>query len=285
MNRRLNVLDKGYVELVDYMGSDQAIVNSARVSVEGEQVKATSSNRQLIRYLLRKRHTTPFESVVFTFAVKAPILTVRQWHRHRTASYNEMSARYGVLPNDFYIPELSRINPQAKKNHQGSQEHETMQNASLIQQKLKKFNKLAYEVYSDLNTLGLARELSRNVLPVSIYTRMYCTMNLHNLFHFLRLRMDSHAQKEIRVFAEAMFELIKEVCPEACQAFEDYQMGGMYLNRMEVDVIQSIFDELGMKDEEFFEASPSDEDLAKIFGSKREVGEFQAKASKLLGYD
>lgn len=187
-----------------------------------------------------------------------------------------MSARYGVLPDDFYLPELSRINPQAKKNHQGSQEQVEMDSASIIQKKLQKFSELAYQTYMDLIDTGLARELARNVLPVSIYTRMYCTMNLHNLFHFLRLRMDSHAQKEIRVFAEAMFELVKDVCPEACQAFEDYQTGGVYLNRMEV---------AALRDAAPFALATAEAALRNIYPdiTGREEAEFEEKCLQLGG--
>lgn len=560
--KRINVLDKGFVELVDFMGSDQSIVDSARVSVSGDGVKPTSDNRQLIRYLFRHRHSTPQESVVFTFAIKAPILTIRQWHRHRTAcltsdtvisfnrpcdgkhypktlgdvyelycsnpsqlqkmqlrcfdesqkklitttvkkvwstgvnpvysvlttsgkvikatenhkfltdsgwqelrdievgdklltyqqkaredstnkeieftseevnketwcdikdyegryqisslgrvlsflnnrehvrsrprlknptintvgypvvslskngitkvftihglvadaflnsfevngrreichndgnklnnrlsnlkvgtsqdnsndlkthgrqaiydifedsivsitldgneetfdmevegpwhnfiangivvhnSYNEMSARYGVLPDDFYIPELTRMNAQAKKNHQGSDEA-IIDEANVNRTKIEKFSALAYEVYQDLLSTGLAKELARSVLPVNIYTKMYCTVNLHNLFHFLKLRMDDHAQHEIRVYADAMLELIRDIVPEAVQAFEDYSMNGVYLNSMEVKLFKKIVDDRAMFD------LCTQSDLIDTLGTKREVEEFQAKLIKL----
>lgn len=219
-------------------------------------------------------NTTPFESVVFTFAVKLPILSVRQWMRSRTQSFNEMSARYGVLPDDFYIPELTRMNAQAKKNHQGSDEA-IIDEASANRSKIEKFSALAYEVYQDLLSTGLAKELARSVLPVNIYTKMYCTVNLHNLFHFLKLRMDDHAQHEIRVYADAMLELIRDIVPEAVQAFEDYSMNGVYLNSMEVKLFKKIVDDRAMFD------LCVQSDLIDFLGTKREVEEFQAKLIKL----
>lgn len=450
-SKRIIVLDKGFVELVDHMGSDQSVVDSARVSVAGDEVKSYSTNRQLIRYLMRHRHTTPSESVVFTFAVKAPILTVRQWHRHRSAcltgdtvisfqrpcddrhypkrlvdvyslfkknpeqlkkmklrcinedtkevqitsvrniwstgvnevfkvqtasgkvvratenhkfltnkgwkelkeinkgevlftyqqkaptssdnngtsqdnsddlanhnrtasyavyedeiisitpdgeeetfdmevddpwhnffangvvvhnSYNEMSARYGVLPDDFYIPNLTRMNVQAAKNHQGSGQG-LINEASANRSKLEKFSELAYKTYLDLLDTGLAKELARSVLPVNIFTKMYCTVNMHNLFHFLSLRLDSHAQHEIRVYAEAMLELIRDIVPLSVEAFEDYRLGGMYLNRMEVEALSDVISVHAS--ELSFHAG----NLKELLGSDREVDEFMVKWKRL----
>lgn len=276
--KRINVLDQGFVELVDFMGSDQMIVDAARVSVSGDEVKPTSTNRQLIRYLMRHKHTTPFESVTVTFAVQAPILVVRQWMRHRTQSYSEMSARYGVIPDAFYIPELDRMNNQAKKNHQGSDDS-VVDGATTLRSKLVKFSEVAYQTYQDLLDSGLARELARNVLPVSIYTKMYCTMNLHNLFAFLRLRLDPHAQYEIRVYAQAMFELMQEICPIACEAYEDYSVDALYLNRMEISAIKELFQ---LSDTSLLSFEDNKDFLKSHVGSDREAEELYSKILRLI---
>ena len=279
--KRIECLDKGFVELRDVMGNDQSIVDSARVSVSGDAVKAVSDDRTLIRYLLRHRHSTPMESVVFTFAVKAPILVLRQWMRSRTGSYNEMSARYSIMPDEFYIPDLERMNVQAKNNHQGS-DAEVIDQASYSQALIRKSSEVSYSNYQELVNAGLARELARSVLPVNIYSKMYFTMNLHNLMHFFSLRLDSHAQGEIRVYAQAMLDLVREHVPMAIEAFEDYRLGAVSFSRMEVDILKRLVwnaidhcEDNG--DDSYAELGLTYTQLRDQLGSKREVSEFLSK--------
>lgn len=267
--KHVKVLDHGFVELRDHMGSDQSIVDSARVSIAGDEVKAVSTNKGLIRYLYRNRHSTPFESVYFTFAIKCPMLVARQWMRHRTASYNEISARYGKLPAEFYIPD--RYNLQAKDNHQGSAASELEPfEKEMCKDQIIAHSEDSYTLYEDLLDVGLSRELARSVLPVNVYTQFHTTVSLRNLFHFLGLRQDPHAQKEIRVYADAIFEIIKEVCPLACQAYLDYSKGSVTFSRAEMEILRSLLDERSI--DSMLEYSDT-EDL----GSKREVNDFLCK--------
>jgi thymidylate synthase (FAD) len=217
MNEAIEVLDHGLVRLVDVMGSDLSISRSARVSYDAP---AREADDKLIGYLMKNRHTTPFESVQFTFEVKAPIFVFRQWHRHRTQSYNELSARYRELPAEFYIPELDQITTQSTDNKQ-MRTDEINPKAGTIQWLIGKQNEDAFEAYHTLLDLSCPRELARSVLPVGTYSHMFCSMNLHNCFHFLRLRLHSHAQYEIRVYAEAMLELIRPHVPIAVKHFEE----------------------------------------------------------------
>lgn len=221
-NQKIDVLDHGLVRLVDHMGNDLSIVRSARVSYDAEWRTGEDENKDegLIRYLMRNRHTTPFESVQFTFEVKAPIFTFRQWHRHRTQSYNEVSARYTELPEEFYVPELDQITYQSPDNKQmrtGTMNRE----APAIKFTINEQCKTAFSTYHKLLRVGCPRELARTVLPLGTYSRMFTSMNLHNLFHFLRLRLHPHAQWEIRTYAEAMLELITPIAPVAVEAFKD----------------------------------------------------------------
>lgn len=221
----VKVLDHGLVRLVDYMGSDLAIARSARVSYAAEWRAGEDEGKdaKLINYLLKNRHTTPFECVTFTFEVKAPIFVVRQWHRHRMWSYNEISARYAELPEEFYVPELDQITTQSTSNKQMRTET-THPEAAWMRTNIRKTSEDAFAVYRELIEKGCPRELARSVLPVGTYTHMFATVNLHNLFHFLRLRMHSHAQYEIRVYAEAMLKLIKPIVPVAVAAFKEHQL-------------------------------------------------------------
>lgn len=265
MSKRLEVLDHGFVELVDHMGSDQRIVDSARVSIAGDEVKPSSTNRHLIRYLLRNRHTTPFETVTFTFAVKVPIALARQWMRHRSGSFNEMSARYGVLPEEFYVPEDSRMNAQAKDNHQGSA-HELVQDPAYTAAIIKESSKLSFDNYHELINTGLARETARMVVPVNTYTQFYWTVNLWNLMHFLNLRLDSHAQSEIRQYAQAILHIVQPLVPIAVEAFEDYVIDGAVLSKQELTLLKDLLVNTP--------GIPVREALQKRLGSKREADEF-----------
>lgn len=215
------VLDHGYVSLVDHMGSDLSIVRSARVSYSADWRAGddVGSDTKLINYLYSNGHNTPFESVTFTFEVKAPIFVFRQWHRHRTQSYNEVSARYTELPEEFYLPTLDQITTQSKNNKQ-SRTTEQHPKAKYLQSMVQSTCEYSFEIYKDLIREGCPRELARGVLPVNTYSRMFTTMNLHNLFRFLSERLHPHAQYEIRVYAEAILELAKPIVPVACEAFE-----------------------------------------------------------------
>lgn len=228
MNQRgeeVKVLDHGLVRLVDHMGSDLAIARSARVSYAAEWRAGEDEGKdaKLINYLLKNRHTTPFECVTFTFDVKAPIFVVRQWHRHRMWSYNEISARYAELPEEFYVPAVEQITTQSESNKQMRTEMPN-ESAEKIAQVIRVASKVAFADYKLMIGMGCPRELARSVLPVGTYTHMFATVNLHNLFHFLRLRLHPHAQHEIRVYAEAMLKLIEPIVPVAVAAFKEHQL-------------------------------------------------------------
>ena len=219
---KVDVLDHGFTRLVDFMGGDESVVRAARVSYDaawraGENEK---SDEKLINYLWKNKHTTPFEAVTFTFEVMAPIFVFRQWHRHRTWSYNEVSARYSELPEEFYVPELHDITEQSTSNKQMRTDAQHPQ-ALLMQSYMRKAMLDAFALYKELLAQGCPRELARAVLPCSTYSRMFATVDLHNLFHFLRLRLHEHAQKEIRVYAEAMLELVTPIVPFSIAAFKE----------------------------------------------------------------
>jgi len=234
LNTPIKVLDHGEIRLIDYMGNDQRVVDAARVSTQGTS-KGPEQDKKLIEYLMEMRHTSPFEQVVFTFYVKMPIFVMRQWIRHRTARVSEISGRYSVLPEEFYIPEMDRIQGQGKMNKQGSEGEVTEEHKFLL---LDNFQIDAEEAFADyktaLETCGVARELARTVLPLSTYTACYWQMDLHNLFHFLKLRLDPHAQYEIRVYAEAILKTIREIVPWSVEAWEKYQLNCVILNSDEV---------------------------------------------------
>jgi len=221
--QRVDVLDHGYVRLVDSMGSDLSVVRAARVSYEAawRAGEDEGGDRKLIRYLWRNRHTTPFEAVSFTFEVKAPIFVFRQWHRHRTWSYNELSARYRELPEEFYIPEPGIVGRQATKNKQGREPADVSlrerTDETII---LKVACAAAFQTYRHLLEAGWPRELARSVLPVNTYSHMFASVNLFNLLRFLTLRCDAHAQHEIRCYANAMRDLTRAVTPECIAAWE-----------------------------------------------------------------
>lgn len=216
--QQINVLDHGYVRLVDIMGSDLSISRAARVSYDAP---AREKDAGLINYLRKNKHTSPFEAVTLTFEVKAPIFVFRQWHRHRTWSYNEVSARYTTLPSEFYVPEPGQITTQSKDNKQmrsGVPNRYRREIAELID----RLSVEAHDLYHALLNMECPRELARSVLPVNTYSKMFATVNLHNLFHFLNLRMHKHAQYEIMVFARAMLHLIEPHVPQAVAAFKEY---------------------------------------------------------------
>jgi len=226
------VLDHGFVRVVDYMGNDSSIVQAARVSY-GAGTKQVNEDRGLINYLMRHGHTTPFEMCEIKLHVKLPIFVMRHWVRHRTANINEYSARYSVLSKEFYIPELSKIASQSKINKQGrSDDKMSQESKSEIVSTLSEFSEKAYEKYSHmLNDLGLTRELARTILPVNVYTEMYWKIDLHNLFHFLKLRADCHAQYEIQCYANAILEIVKKWVPFAYDAFINYRKNSVSVSK------------------------------------------------------
>lgn len=216
LEQTIPVLDHGFVRLVDYLGGDSRVVSAARVSY-GDGTKTLREDEGLIRYLMRNHHTSPFEQVVFTFHCKMPIFVARQWVRHRTARLNEVSGRYSVLKSEFYMP--TELKSQDKKNRQGSAEPLDTSTQYLAKQEILHIYEEADKAYHRLLDLGVSRELARMVLPLSTYTEWYWQMDLHNLLHFLKLRLDSHAQYEIRVYAEAMANIVEAVAPISWQAF------------------------------------------------------------------
>ncbi|MBI3708789.1 MAG: FAD-dependent thymidylate synthase [Proteobacteria bacterium] len=233
----LPVLDHGFVRVIDYFGDDGAVVQAARVSY-GKGTKKVSDDRNLIRYLMRHRHTTPFEMCEIKFHVKLPIFVARQWIRHRTANVNEYSARYSILDREFYVPVPAQLAKQSQANRQGR--GEVLQGAE-AEHALAAIESLSAEAYATYERLlnedmqgnvgdparsGLARELARMVLPTNYYTQWYWKIDLNNLFHFLSLRADAHAQHEIRVYAETICGIVEKWCPLAYQAFRDYRMTG-----------------------------------------------------------
>ena len=227
------VLDHGFVRVIDYMGDDSAICQAARVSY-GKGTKAVSNDEGLIRYLMRHWHSTPFEMCEIKLHVKLPVFVARQWIRHRTANVNEYSARYSILDREFYIPAPEHINAQSVVNNQGRGGVLEGEEAHQVLQILKADSERCYDNYekmiSDDGQEGLARELARMNLPANIYTQWYWKVDLHNLFHFLRLRADAHAQYEIRVYADEICRLIADWVPMAYKAFEDYRLGGAQLS-------------------------------------------------------
>ncbi len=277
--RQINCLDHGFVALLDVMPrlvpaghtADQAIVQAARVSY-GAGTKKINEDRGLIRYLLRHRHTTPFEMVEFKFHVAMPIFIARQWIRHRTANVNEYSGRYSVMPDRFYRPTVEQVRKQSKSNRQGG--GETFDLAADVNEKataeafvsfLEESEKL-YEKYINLTEKGVSRELARIGLPVSLYTEWYWKIDLHNLLRFLSLRMDAHAQEEIQVFARAMFDLIRPMVPVTVEAFGDYEHGAVHLSKLEIEAMRSL-------------VKGGSGELAS--DNKREQAEWQAKRAQL----
>lgn len=293
----LPCLDHGFVRVVDKMGDDGAIVQAARVSY-GAGTKTAQDDRGLIRYLMRHWHTTPFEMCEIKLHVKLPIFVARQWIRHRTANVNEYSGRYSVMPNEFYTPPADDILPQSKTNKQGRDGELPEDVRFAMRETLRQNGEMAFQVYDELRTgwpwffedgtrrpghidpdepgphdadHGMARELARIGLPLSTYTEFYWKIDLHNLFHFLRLRADPHAQKEIRVYAEAICEFVKGWCPDAYEAFVDYRLEAVTLSRMEVAALRDYFQMVGAMDVEY-DGAPHP-----VGVSVRELTEFREK--------
>jgi thymidylate synthase (FAD) len=233
----IKCLDKGFVRLVDSMGGDDAIVQAARVSY-GQGTSKVSQDRGLIRYLMRHRHTTPFEMVEFKFHCKMPIFVARQWVRHRTANINEYSLRYSEARDEFYFPDPEHIQFQSALNKQGRSGEVPLELKQKVLDYFKEISERSFTMYQELNEAGIARELARSLLPVNIYTEWYWKNDLHNLLHFIGLRSDSHAQYEIRVYSDAMAVSVKAVAPFAWEAYQDYVVHGMRFSRIEQNLLE-----------------------------------------------
>ena len=235
------VLDHGFVRAIDYMGDDAAIVQAARVSY-GAGTRHVQNDEGLIRYLMRHWHSTPFEMCEIKLHVKLPVFVARQWVRHRTANVNEYSARYSILDREFYIPEPAQLAAQSTVNNQGRgavlEGPEAARVLALLKSDAAKMYDHYEEMLSQEGQQGLARELARMNLPMNIYTQWYWKTDLHNLFHFLRLRADAHAQYEIRVYAETIARMVADWVPLAHAAFEDYRMGGVTLSAKAIAVLK-----------------------------------------------
>ena len=262
--------DLGFVKLLDTMGSDEEVENAARISY-GEGTRKVSQTRNLIRYLMRHKHSSPFEMCEVKFHLKLPIFVMRQLVRHRTANLNEYSGRYSVMSNEYYLPQGDYLQKQSSTNNQGRDEVHPHTGKLLYE-----FNRIfdsSQIAYENLLEEGLARELSRVVLPVANYTECIWKIDLHNFFHFVKLRADSHAQREIRDYADAMYELVKPNFPICCEAFEDYRQDAVTFSKQEMELIrEAIWDGRGNIGED------SEEKLG-----KRESKEFLEKLNKEEG--
>ncbi len=249
LHQALPVLDHGFIRVVDYMGSDSAVVQAARVSY-GRGTKRVSEDRGLIRYLLRHSHTTPFEMAEIKLHVKLPIFVARQWIRHRTANVNEYSARYSILDKEFYIPRPEELATQSATNRQGRGDTLSQEETARVLEMLRSEAERAYAGYIDLlnqdesgaatdpNRVGLARELARMNLTLGYYTQWYWKIDLHNFMHFVRLRADAHAQYEIRAYADVMLQIMKRWVPETYDAFLEYKLHAATLSRTALKIVQ-----------------------------------------------
>ena len=247
----LPVLDHGFVRVVDYMGDDAAVVQAARVSY-GKGTRRVSEDAGLINYLMRHRHTTPFEMCEIKYHVKLPIFVARQWIRHRTANVNEYSARYSILDNEFYLPSVENLGVQSSSNRQGRGDALTGAEAKRVMELLKEDSEQTYAHYEEMlnegpdgqprdpGRQGLARELARMNLTLNFYTQWYWKTDLHNLLHFLSLRADPHAQFEIRVYADVMLDTLKRWVPITYEAFCQYRMGGFHLSAKGLDAVKRL---------------------------------------------
>jgi thymidylate synthase (FAD) len=241
LDKEIRVLDKGFVRLVDYYGSDARIVQSARVSY-GAGTKTVREDKMLIDYLWKNEHTSPFEQVVFTFHCKLPVFVARQWIRHRTARVNEVSGRYSVMKNEFYVPDMDVVCYQSKDNKQGRAVDEVPRELrGKVLDTINAIHEFAYGKYEEMIEDGIAKELARISLPLSLYTEWYWQIDLKNLLHFSKLRMDHHAQYEIREYANVMAEAVKKVCPFVWESFEEHTLHGVKLSKTEIALLGKVF--------------------------------------------
>lgn len=260
MIKKVKILDKGFVRVIDKMGNDSSIVQAARVSY-GKGTKHTRQDRALIRYLLRHRHTSPFEMCEIKLHIKMPMFVARQWVRHRTASMNEYSARYSQVKDEFYIPVVQDIALQSDDNKQGRGQTVDISQAQKIRKLIAKHSKESYEKYQLMLEEGVAREIARIVLPQNVYTEFYWKCDLHNLLHLIKLRSHPTAQFEIVQYSKAIEKIVKEWVPYTYEAFVDYELESMAISRHTKHLLQR-------KEED------SNENLEEILG-KTELAEFE----------
>lgn len=277
----VKILDHGFVRVVDYCGDELSIERAARQSyAEDPAVRTSEERRQLLRYLVRHRHTTPLEMCELALQVKLPIFVARQWIRHRMANVNELSARYSVLDKEFYVPELQHLGAQSASNKQGRQG--VVKDAETAQALMRMHSKAAFHIYSwlladpDAETpgYGVSRELARIELPLSTYTTWTWKCDLHNLLHFLSLRMDPHAQYEIRVYAEEIWRLVVGWVPVVAEAFTDYRLEALTLSKQESQMLSPFITHI-------LDYCQTSEFLQKQLPNKRERDEFLTKLQKL----
>lgn len=268
---KVPVLDEGYVILLDVMGDDDCIVDAARISYDR---RGATADRALLRYLMRNRHTSPFEMGEMKFEVKMPIFVARQWVRHRTCSMNEMSARYTKLPEEMFIPE--KLERQSIDNKQGRIDGSHIADPVLLKI-IERANEDAYHSYQILLDAGVSREIARGVLPLNVYTKMVWKMDLHNLMHFLKLRLHPHAQKEIRVYAEVMEKMVARYFPITYEAFVDYSRDAYLCSRMEVRLLRHMLKMFGNIHEESIVPEIVDDSGAHVGMSQREITEFKER--------
>lgn len=272
----IKIHDHGFVGLVDHMGSDAAIVEAARVSYQ-TGTKATRTDRALIRYLMRHKHTSPLEMCEVKLHIRAPIFVLRQWLRHRTARVNEESGRYSEIREMFFSPALGDLAPQSLDNKQGREGEFPLHKQKAIRNVIDANNEYSYASYKALLAEDLARELARITLPLTAYSSLYWKIDLHNLLHFLTLRTDSHAQKEIRDYADAILEVIRPLFPYAVEAWEDYQQQAKTLSRMDLDLLAALIRRSNLKTQwmAMVEENRGEKVLAEKFGmSGRELRDF-----------
>lgn len=239
LGKKFPVLNAGHIVLMDVMGSDQAILEAARTSYQGG-ISKRSDDRTLLRYLFRHQHATPFESCTLKFHVKLPIFVERQWARHRTAGWNEVSARYSVLPEEFYVPNKEAVAAQSTSNKQGRGEAVDDGLAVKFQKETEEYARSEFDLYHRRLDAGIARELARINLPLGTYTEKVWWINLRNLLHFVDLRSDKHAQLEIREFSHTIGEILSHVFPMTWEAFLDYQFNAVTLSALDVSVISKL---------------------------------------------
>lgn len=239
MGVKHDVLDHGFIQLVDYMGTEESIVRAARVSYSGG-TKKVHEDRGLLRYLMRHRHTTPFEMCEIVLCVKLPIFVARQWVRHRTANLNEVSARYSILDMEYYIPELDRIAKQSTTNKQGSGAAFTPEEAAKIQAEMGTISEASFDSYGWLTSQDVARELARIPMSINGYTKWFWKIDTHNLMHFLSLRCDPHAQYEIRVYADIILGMLEKWMPNVYEAFYDYRLTAGFFSGHEMSAIRAM---------------------------------------------
>ena len=272
----IKIHDHGFVGLVDHMGSDAAIVEAARVSYQ-TGTKATRTDRALIRYLMRHKHTSPLEMCEVKLHIRAPIFVLRQWIRHRTASVNEESGRYSEIREMFFSPALGDLAPQSLDNKQGREGEFPLHKQKDIRNVIEANNEYSFASYKALLGEDLARELARITLPLTAYSSLYWKIDLHNLLHFLTLRTDSHAQKEIRDYADAILDIIRPLFPYAVEAWEDYQQQAKMLSRMDLDLLAALIRRSNIKTQwiDMVEEARGEKVLAEKFGmSGRELRDF-----------